>query len=520
MPFGQEEVIAVGGFLPNVVGRMTLIVEGSPTDSLIRQPRMAGRELPNPGRSTVNLIRRFCLPLLFIASLHGVLFASGERPRPPMPSGSSSLEQLSASLQAVAKQVEPAVVQICNSAYAIEAGSGIGLGTVVAQRSSGSGILVSPDGFILTNAHVVQGARRLWVRLNREVVVSNHLQDATLVGMDQLTDLAVIKIKASGLPFLKFADSGNLNQGQIVLAFGSPLGLENSVSMGVVSAVDRQLDADSPLVFIQTDTAINPGNSGGPLVNTVGEVVGVNTFIFTRSGGSEGVGFAIPSNLADSICKQIRLHHVHHHQIGISVRAITPPMAQALDLPIQEGVLIEDVAPHSPADEAGLKVRDIVLTVHGKAIPTVRQLAFNMYSYAVGDQAEIEVFRAGQKLTFNVPVLETAHGPERFEDLLGADDSPLPRLGVLGITVDEKISTLLAPVRISGGVLVAAKVADFKPPRGDLLLAGDVIHMVNETVVQDVASLRSKLESLNNTSTIVLQIERAGTLHFVTVESD
>src|SRR5579864_178480 len=263
----------------------------------------------------MNLIRRYCLPVVFVSCMHGMLNASAEKTHPSAPSGPSPLEQLSASLQSVARQVEPAVVQVFNSAYAIEADGDSRAGTVVAQqRSSGSGILVTSDGFVVTNAYVVQGARRLWVRLNKDVAgVPSHLQDATLVGMDQQTDLAVIKINATGLPFLKFADSSSLNQGQIVLAFGNPLGLENSVSMGVVSAVDRQLDPDSPLVYVQTDTAINPGNSGGPLVNTAGEVVGINTFILTKSGGSEGVGFAIPSNLADAICRQIRQHHVHHH---------------------------------------------------------------------------------------------------------------------------------------------------------------------------------------------------------------
>jgi len=195
-------------------------------------------------------------------------------------------------------------------------------------------------------------------------------------------------------------------------------------------------------------------------------------------------------------------------------------MAQALNLAIEDGVLIEDVAPQTPAEEAGLKAGDIILSVHGKAIPNVRQLAFNMYSYAVGEQAEIEVSRDGQKLTFNVPVLERATGPERFEDLLGADDSPLPRLGVLGIAVDDRVSAMLPPLRVAGGVLVAAKVADVRPPLGDPLVAGDIIHSINGTAIEDVAGLRSKLESLSNSFPIVLQIERAGTLHFVTIEAD
>jgi serine protease Do len=328
------------------------------------------------------------------------------------------------------------------------------------------------------------------------------------------------KFNLTGLPYLKFADSASLNQGQIVLAFGSPLGLDNSVSMGVVSAVDRQLDADNPLVFIQTDTAINPGNSGGPLVNTSGAVVGVNTFILSKSAGSEGIGFAIPSNLVDSICRQIREHHVHHHLIGIAVRAITPPMAQALDLPIQEGVLIEDVTPQSPAEAAGLKVGDIIVAVHGKAIPNVRQFAFNMYLYAFGDQAEIEISRKNEKRSFHVPVLERPTGPERFQDMIGASDSLLPRLGILGITLDDNVAALFPSLRMPGGVLVAAKVADARPPIGDPLIAGDIIHSVNGVVIRDVAALRSKLETLQSASPVVLQVERAGMLRFVAIEGD
>ena len=471
--------------------------------------------------------RAFYASLLIVCCVQLNLEASSEKSRSAASAATSrtpvnSLELLSKSLQSIAKQVEPSVVQIFNSAYAIQPENGPGFGTVVSQqRSSGSGIVVSSDGLIVTNAHVVQGARRLWVRLNKEAASApTHLQDAKLVGMDQQTDLAVIKINLTGLPFLKFADSSSLEQGQIVLAFGSPLGLENSVSMGVISAVDRQLDTDSPLVFVQTDAAINPGNSGGPLVNTGGEVVGVNTFIFTKSGGSEGVGFAIPSNLAGAICGQIREHHVHHHQIGISVRGITPTLAQALALPIQDGVVIEDVAPQSPAETAGLKVGDIIVTVHGKPILNVRQLALNMYSYAVGDQADIQVLRGGQRLSFAVPVLEGAHGPQRFGDLVGEEDRPLPRIGVLGLTVDDQISTLLPPPRVRGGVLVAARVADVRPPMGDPLVAGDVIHAINGVAIQDLASLRTRLESLSSDSPIVLQVERSGTLHLVAIEGD
>ena len=465
--------------------------------------------------------------LILICFLQTRLLAFSGKPRTASPKQASapaagSLEQLSTALQSVAENVEPAVVQIFNSNFAIEADANHG-GTVVSeQKTSGSGILITPDGYIVTNAHVVRGARRLWVRLNQGASpVPSHLQMAKLVGMDQQTDLAVIKIDLTGLPFLKFADSSTLKQGQIVLAFGSPLGLENSVSMGVISAVDRQIDADSPLVFIQTDAAINPGNSGGPLVNTAGDIVGVNTFIFTKSGGNEGVGFAIPANLVSAICRQIRVdHHVHHHQVGIFVRAITPALAQGLNLATQDGVVIEDVIPQSPAEHAGLKVGDIVLTVHGRPIPNIRQLAFNMYSYAVGDSAQIEVLRQGQKLSFSVPVLERATGPQAFEDLIGEADSALPRLGILGLTVSDDISPLLPPMRIAGGVLVAAKLAGSRPRLGDDLSVGDIIHGVNGAEIKDVGSLRARLESLNSESLIVIQVERSGMLHFVTLEGD
>jgi serine protease Do len=477
----------------------------------------------------MNTIIKFRSILMFAACCTLLtLGASAQRARAAssvlgkMPAA-NPLEQLSSSLQSVAKQVEPSVVRILNSAYAIAGDSDRSGGAVISQqRSSGSGILISSDGYIVTNGHVVQGARRLQVRLNEAVPnVGGHALNARVIGMDRQTDLAVIKIDLTGLPFLTFADSSNLNQGQIVLAFGSPLGLENSVSMGVVSAVDRQLDPDNPLVFVQTDAAINPGNSGGPLVDTFGKVVGINTFILTKSGGSEGVGFAIPSNVVSLICRQIRTeHHVHHHQVGIFVRAITPALVQALNLPTEDGVLIEDVAPQSSAEAAGLKVGDIIIRVHSKPIRNVRQLALNMYSYAVGDKAQIEVQRGEHRISFAVPVVERADDPQRFEDLVTEQDNSFPRLGILGLTVDEKISALLPPLRVNGGVLVAARMAVGSSRFGDELAAGDIIHQVNGKEIQDTASLRASVDPLSGESPLVVQVERLGRLQFVVLESD
>jgi serine protease Do len=264
---------------------------------------------------------------------------------------------------------------------------------------------------------------------------------------DRQTDVAVIKVDRTGLPFLNFADSDSLSQGQVVLAFGSPLGLDNSVSMGVVSAVDRQLNVDDPAVYIQTDAAINPGNSGGPLVNTSGQVVGMNTLILSKSGGSEGVGFAIPSNLVNAICGQIRVdHHVHHHQIGISVRAITPAITQGLKLPVEDGILVDDVSPRSTAEAAGIRVGDVITKVRGQSIHNVRQFAVNMYSYAVGDSAQIEALRGERRLSFSVPVVERTDDPQRFEELVTEQNNAIPRLGILALTIDEKVFRTAAAI--------------------------------------------------------------------------
>jgi serine protease Do len=479
-------------------------------------------------RITVNLLNKFSALLLAVICIHFNLEACAQK-NSAVPSGpgkissATSVEQLSASLQTIARQVEPSVVQIFSSTLSIENDGARGGGAVATQqRSSGSGVLISSDGYIVTNGHVVQGARRLRVRLNGAVPnPGSHLVNAKLIGIDRQTDLAVIKIDLTGLPFLTFADSDSLNQGQIVLAFGSPLGLQNSVSMGVVSSVDRQLTPDDPLVYIQTDAAINPGNSGGPLVDTSGKIVGINAFIITKSGGNEGVGFAIPSNLVKSICRQIRTeHHVHHHQVGIFVRAITPALAQGLNLPTDDGILIEDVAPQSTAETAGLKVGDIITKVNGKPIQNVRQLASNMYMYEVGDKAQIAVLRGKATLSFDVPVVERRDDPQRFEDLVTEQDNSIVRLGILGLTLDEKLLSMLPPLRVQRGVLVAAILAGGRPHFGDELAAGDVIYAVNGKLIEDTATLMAALQLVNTDSPLVLQVERAGRLQFVVFESD
>src|SRR5215472_16821289 len=266
---------------------------------------------------------------------------------------SDPLHVFSESVQQLSGAVTKSVVQVVTT--------GFGLTTdedkddtayLEAERGIGAGVVLSSDGYIVSNAHVVQGARKIRVRLQgldkktaEQVDASPHGPiEAKLVGIDRLSDLAVLKIDLKGLPTLELADSNDLKQGQVVFAFGSPLGLENSVSMGVVSATTRQIDPDRPEIYIQTDAPINPGNSGGPLVDVDGHIVGINTFILSESGGNEGLGFAIPSNVVKNVYEQLRTEgHVHRGEIGVAVRSITPDLLEGLSLPTSRGVLLEDV---------------------------------------------------------------------------------------------------------------------------------------------------------------------------------
>jgi len=438
------------------------------------------------------------------------------------------LHVFSESVQALTANVTKSVVQVLTSGYALSSeNQKTDTAYLAPERGIGAGVILSPDGFIVTNAHVVQGARRIRVRLQgmekqSPAAMSQTLGaiEAKLVGLDRQTDLAVLKIDMTGLPALPLADSSELKQGQIVFAFGSPLGLENSVTMGVVSSTARQIDPGNPSIYIQTDAPINPGNSGGPLVDVDGRVVGINTFILTQSGGNEGLGFAIPSDVVRNIFDQIRTEgHVHRGQIGVFARTISPELAQGLHLPVSHGVLLDDVAPGSPAEKAGLKVGDIVTSIGGKPVDNLRQFALDLSMYKIGQKAEIGVLRNGQVTTLSVPVIERPDDPQRFADLVSGPNNIVPRLGVVAVTINADLKDLLGDTRLPGGVLVAART-----PTSTLLgegpQPGDIIHALNGTPIQDIAQLRQLLRQIKAGDPIVLQIERSGSLSFLVLESE
>jgi serine protease Do len=441
------------------------------------------------------------------------------------PEGSWTIQNLSISLADLALRVRPSVVQIRTIGYGTIEGDGAG--PVSSQRGTGSGVILDSNGFIVTNAHVVKGAKHIEVWLNETNLQQNgnsieppqkKSAAAQLIGMDQDTDLAVIKIDRKGLVPLTLADSDSLRQGQLVMAFGNPMALENSVTLGVISSAERQLSPDDPSVYIQTDAPINPGNSGGPLVDAQGRLAGINTFIISQSGGSEGIGFAIPSNVVKRVYAELRkAGHIHHGHIGIRAIAVTPSLAAGLELPRDWGVILEDVEPGGPSDEAGLQPGDFVTSADGKTIRDLHHLLMAIDKHSIGDEMQLSVLRGSDRIEAKVIVQERPDDPNRFMDMVRESSSLVPSLGVLAIDVTEPVLKMISELRKPAGVLVAALVAG--PPESDDGLApGDLIISLNNEAVASVKELRTLLDNLQTGNSVVLQIQREDQLKYVVLE--
>jgi serine protease Do len=448
------------------------------------------------------------------------------------------LRTLSDSIEMLTRKVNGAVVQVFSSGYTLageeDASSTTPAGLVTKQRSSGSGVIVSADGYIVTNNHVVQNARRVRVQttIPQEQKAGaadsaaggsrgmrGKLLEATVVGTDREADLAILKITSPlPLPVLKLADSETLKQGQIVLAFGNPLGLENSVSMGVVSSVGRQVRPDDTMTYIQTDAPINPGNSGGPLVDTTGAVVGINTFILTQSGGSEGIGFAIPSNVVNSIYQQIRKDgHVHRGEIGVTAQSITPELAAGLSLKQDWGVILSDVDPDGPAAKGGLKPGDIVVSLDGKEMPDARRFEIALYRIALNQNVTVGAIRDMDRFSVQVKVAEREDDPFRFLDLVKPEKNKVTKLGIIGIEITKDLASVLPETRMPFGIIVAARSGESDYSGQGGLKLGDVIYSLNNAPISTLDALREAVDRLKPTDPLVMQIERNGKLMYLTL---
>ena len=428
-------------------------------------------------------------------------------------------------IESLVHDVSPSIVQVLVTGIGPVPAPGRTL-AVAHEQVIGSGVIVDSAGFIITNAHVVAGAQRVEVIMTPSRTADGGrlpprgapLLAARIIGLDRVTDLAVLKVDTTGLAALPFGDSDRLHEGQLVLTFGSPAGLANSVTMGVVSSVAREVDPDRPVVYIQTDAPINPGNSGGGLVSADGALVGINTFILSQSGGSEGLGFAIPSNMAAFVYRQLRAYgHVHRGVIGMTGQEITPVLARGLGLPRDWGILVADVASDGPAASAGLESGDVVVGLNGRPVATLAQFVADVTMRSAGRPVQLDVLRGAATLTVRVPVSEQRDSLDRIMTSLDPERNLVRKIGVLGVGIDSNVAGLMSGLRIRSGVLVVAQALDAGGAQTGLS-AGDVIHTVNRTPVGTLDELRAALRGLKSGDAVVLGIEREGGLLFLPFE--
>jgi serine protease Do len=435
------------------------------------------------------------------------------KPQPP------TLREISASFESLASRVRPAVVQIFATGYARGESEDDTSNTALLskQTSTGSGVILTADGYIVTNNHVVENARKIEVKLPTRGTTRTlgMTLTAKVVGVDRETDLAVLKIDGRNLATLPLGDSSRLRQGELVMAFGNPFGLEGSVSTGVVSSISRQLKPDDPMAYIQTDAPINPGNSGGPLVDAEGLVVGINTMIYTRSGGSEGIGFAVPSNTVRNIYTQLRKDgHVHRGHIGVGVQSVTPTLAKGLSLGQDWGVVVNDIEPDGPAKEAGVEIGDVIQSLNGKTVESASQLENEIYRLAVKDSVTLMLLRDGKTVKVIVPVHEREDDPQRFADMVNPEDNLVSKLGILAVELDEKVAGMLPELRHEYGLVVAGRTSS-APYSGSELETGDVIYEMNTVPTLSVKGLREALDKLKSGDAVALQVERNGRLMYL-----
>mgnify|MGYP001097747092 CR=1 FL=1 len=357
------------------------------------------------------------------------------------------------------------------------------------QRGVGSGFILSADGFIMTNAHVVDDADEVIVTLTdrREL-------KARIIGADRRTDVAVVKVDATGLPFVKIGDVNQLKVGEWVMAIGSPFGLDNTVTAGIVSA--KQRDTGDYLPFIQTDVAINPGNSGGPLLNLRGEVVGINSQIYSRSGGFMGISFAIPIDEAQRVAEQLRTSgRVIRGRIGVTIAPVNKEVAEAIGLGAPRGALVQNVEADGPADKAGVQAGDIILKVDGKAVEKSGDLPRIVGGTKPGSKSSLQVFRRGklQELIVTVGEFEPEARPQRA----GAqpNPAPAPAKSVLGITATDLTDTQKRALKLEGGVRVEAAegpAARAGVREGDVILALGNVDITDSKQFANVATEQEK----------------------------
>lgn len=448
---------------------------------------------------------------------------------------SKTLAEFSGALEQLAAAVAPAVVQVQVSAWCSpEPTNRENAAILTSCRAVGSGVIVDPSGYIITNEHVVRNARRIRVMLtpkpagdglapqgkrqeldsvlvdaNRKPLGKREVLDAVVLGANRESDIALLKIQASGLPAIPLHPARRApRQGQVVIAVGSPEGLDNTMTIGIVSAVGRQPHPDFPMLYIQTDAAINPGNSGGPLLDVSGELIGINTFMLSESGRNQGLGFAVPAAVVRYVYEQLRRYGaVRQSLIGIRVQTVTPALAQGLDLSQEYGVMVSDVVPDSPAETAGLQAQDIITSVDGAPVSALPYYSAMMYLHDPAVPVAVTVLRGQQTLEFEMPAVSV--NDRDYKDIsIDPEESLIPEFGIFGKTLNTMLAVANG-LRSSAGIYVFATTAT----NGDSatgLASGDVIVSLNGMPVASIQDLRDAIRQVTGDRPAVVQIERHG----------
>lgn len=470
--------------------------------------------------------------LLFtsILAIQAAFRSKPEREVPLLPTSRSTSEvppspaELSTSFREISKAVKPAVVYIEVTERAAENSQMpdfLNPGGSRRQQSVGSGFVVTNDGYIMTNNHVVANASKIDVTLS-----NSRRYKATVIGTDVETDLAVIKIEETGLPVAILGNSDDAQQGDWVLALGSPFGLQQTLTAGIVSATGRENPNTQLGRFIQTDASINPGNSGGPLISMKAEVIGINSFIFSRSSGGEGgnigIGFAVTSNIARQVFGEIvKKGKVARGYLGVNPMEIDAAVAQSFGVEPHSGVLIRSIPGNdTPAAKAGLQINDIITAFNGQKVTTPRELTDAVTATPVGESCKVDYIREGKAQSVTVVLAER---PANIAANQPPQNTPQPEIDPaastapnMGLSAQEIPPDMASRLKLSGGVLVKA-VAPNSPAEEAGLRHGDVIHRIDKMVVRNGNDLSQADRALKKGETVAIQIERAGTILFPTL---
>ena len=446
------------------------------------------------------------------------------------PSSSNLLKALNVSLETVVSKVSRSVVQIVVTGYGPPEEKEHGdAARIVRQHAVGTGVIVDPDGYIITNAHVVEGAQRIKVILPPPTVDSpielqpihaGQVFEATLQGTHKQSDLALLKIDATHLAAAPVRSDVRVHQGELVFAVGTPEGLRNTVTMGIVSSLARQLDADSPMIYIQTDAALNPGNSGGPLVDIDGNVIGINTLMLSEGGGSEGLGFAIPAAIVNFDYHSLRKSgHVQRVALGLRTQNVTPTLASALGLARSWGAIVSDVEPGQAAEASGLQVNDIITAIDGNQILGLPDVIKALYLHPPDKVIKVDVLRGAKPMSFEVFAKAYHDSIDNLADLPGLQKTLIRKLSVFVTDLDGAVKPLLEDTRSNAGVLVVAPTAGPNAEESGLQ-AGDIIRSLNQTTFKSTEQFQILVRNLKPGDPVALQVERKGRLQYLAFEME